>query len=694
MIQLNFDQAQQPKFYENKAKGFVEFGTNNKYPTYLVDLYNESAKHGAIIKSKAGYIFGQGFADDAGKGVANNKGETWNEVAKKCILDDEIHAGYYLQVVYNALGKIAAVFHIPFTKCRLSICGSKVFVKNKWDDFKEKPRLYDLFDPAKPEGTQIFMYKQYNPQSDIYPIPSYQQCLNYVESDVQIGRHILGNANQGFTGSTLINLNNGNPPDEDGKGEVEAAILKKFTGHDGKRVVLMFNSSKDNAADIQPLGQSILTKEDFTNINNLVQQEIFAGHRITSPTLFGIKTEGQLGGRNEIRDAYEIFTKTYVSERQQVHDAVFTLLKSYTLHPIEMTIEQLEPLAYEFGEGIVAANLTKDEIRGIMGKEPLDPSIKTQAQIISDNINALSPLVANKVLESMTSDEIRSLAGLQVATDLPAGQMPTVAASVNDAIANITGRQQQGLLRIVRLFTQGKLTKQQAAIQLQGFGFTDDQINQYLGLDDDPTTDDQKFSSQAEDEKLLAAFAECGSPKDNYIVVHSEPAKDAMFFAEQVNLTDLQLNVMDLISKDKRITAEVMAEVLDADIRSVNAVLAAITKAGLISVSEQKQGDDVIIERKLVKPLRTITNEQPDVKEIIVRYSYEGPEDNRNRPFCARLLELNRTKVWSRSDIERISERVGYSVWDRRGGWFMQPNGQARPECRHQWKANIIIRKK
>jgi hypothetical protein len=413
----------------------------------------------------------------------------------------------------------------------------------------------------------------------------------------------------------------------------------------------MFNSSKDNAADIQPLGQSILTKEDFTNINNLVQQEIFAGHRITSPMLFGIKTEGQLGGRGEIRDAYEIFTKTYVTERQQVHDAVFTLLKSYTLQPVEMTIEQLEPLAYEFSEGIIAQNLTRNEIRAIMGKEPdsVDP-IPTEIQAVD--------------------------------------------VTGNPTIANITGRQQQGLLRIVRLFTQGKLTKQQAAIQLQGFGFTDEQINQYLGLDDDPTTDDQKFSSQAEDEKLLAAFAECGSPKDNYIVVHSEPAKDAMFFAEQVNLTDLQLNVMDLISKDKRITAEVMAEVLNADIRSVNAVLAAITKAGLISVSEQKQGDDIIIERKLVKPLRTITNEQPDVKEIIVRYSYEGPEDDRNRPFCARLLELNKTKVWSRSDIERISERVGYSVWDRRGGWFMQPNGQARPECRHQWKANIIIRKK
>ena len=54
-----------------------------------------------------------------------------------------------------------------------------------------------------------------------------------------------------------------------------------------------------------------------------------------------------------------------------------------------------------------------DEIRELMGKEALDNTIKTQAQIISDNINALSPLVANKVLESMTADEIRSLVGLK-----------------------------------------------------------------------------------------------------------------------------------------------------------------------------------------------------------------------------------------------------------------------------------------
>jgi hypothetical protein len=694
-IELKFDQAQQPKFTENRAKGYVEFGLLNNYPEYILSLYNESPKHGAIVRGKAGYILGKGFADDAGKLNANEQGETWNEIAEKAILDDEIHAGYYLQIVYNKLGKIASVFHIPFKNCRISVCGSKVYVKKDWHDNKEKVREYPVFDPSKPNDTQIFVYKQYNPQAHYYPIPVYQQALNYIESDVQIGRHILGNANQGFVGSTLINLNNGNPPDEDAKEEIEKAVLKKFTGADGRRTVIMFNNSKENSADIVPLGQSILTKEDFTNINNLVQQEIFAGHQITSPSLFGIKTEGQLGGRNEIRDAYEIFNNTYASKRQMVHDSNFTWLKSYTAQPIEMVLTPVEPLGFEFSESIISQNLTKDEIRELMGREAAKETTKTAVQIINENINALSPAVVAKVLEAMSADEIRSLAGL-VPLGGVVGTMPTptTETQLNSSLVNLSGRQQQQLMRIVRLFSQGKLTKQQAAIQLQAFGFTDEQINQYLGLDDDPTTDDLKFSSQNEDEILLQEFAACGCDVNDYEVVHSEPATEAMFFAEQVDLTELQANVMDLISKDKRITPDVLADVLGVELRSINAVLKAVEKAGLISISTQQEGQDTIIERKLVQPLSEITNQKPSVTQVLVRYSYEGPEDDRNRPFCARMLELAKTKVYSRVDIENISKRLGYSVWDRRGGWFTLPNGEHRPFCRHTWKANIVIRKK
>jgi hypothetical protein len=156
LINIQFDQAQQPRFEEKKGKNYVEFGAKNNYPNYLIELYGESPKHGAIIKGKVNYIYGKGFEDVEQK--ANSLGETWNQVMKRSILDDELQGGYYLQIIYNALGKIKDVFHIEFQKVRVSKDLKTFYVKNDWtaSDFKEKAREYPAFNPSDPSGPQIF----------------------------------------------------------------------------------------------------------------------------------------------------------------------------------------------------------------------------------------------------------------------------------------------------------------------------------------------------------------------------------------------------------------------------------------------------------------------------------------------------------------------------------------------------------
>jgi hypothetical protein len=79
--------------------------------------------------------------------------------------------------------------------------------------------------------------------------------------------------------------------------------------------------------------------------------------------------------------------------------------------------------------------------------------------------------------------------------------------------------------------------------------------------------------------------------------------------------------------------------------------------------------------------------------QIMVKYSYEvkpgiGPAViETTRPFCRKMIQLNR--LYSRAEIEAISLRLGYSVWDRRGGWWGN-----KPECRHRWQSNIVVKKK
>jgi DNA-binding Lrp family transcriptional regulator len=696
IITIKFAQAEQPKFEEKRAKGYVEFGLHNNYPEYLIGLFNESPKHGAIIKSKTNYIFGQGW--DGVEQKANSKGETWNQVTKKCILDDELFGGYYIQVIYNLLGQIKDVYHLEYHKVRTNKEQNEFQVKNDWQDNKEKARLYPAFNIQDPVASQILFVKQYNPKSDIYPLPNYFQGLNYIESDVQVSRHILGNAKDGFVATTLINLNGGEPAEE-AKEAVERGIKKKFTGSEGDRVVIMFNKSKDNSAEILPLSSTMLTKEDFTNVNNLIQQEIFACHQVTSPSLFGIKTEGQLGGSTEIRDAYTIFSNTYVNERQQAIEEIFNKLFEYVGIKGEYKLIPVEPLGFEFGEAVMAQNLTKDEIREIMGKEPLDPSIKTQAQVISDNINALSPLVANKVLESMTTDEIRSLAGLIPAVGgnvVPDGSMPAPQVLGNDSIKNLTGRQYQNVMRIVRQFTNGKLSKEQAALMLKnGFAFTDSDVNTFLGLDT------ETFSAVDKEIELVQMFEKFSENLDDYEVITSKSPKGFNQFAEEVVLSQLEADILNLISKDKRITSETIAEVLKQDKAVIEASLKNLVENNVIAAKEVKVGKDVIIERKKTD----IKIDKPKTITLSVAYTYDWrtdkviPEDARNsvehpsRPFCVKMMQLAKTRLWSSANIQQMSVVLGYSVFDRVGG-FWNNKGTIETQCRHEWKPVIIQKKK
>lgn len=683
IISVKFARAEQPKFLENKGKNFVEFGANNNYPEYLQGLFNESPKHGAIVKSKVKYIYGNGFKDLPIK--ANIKGESFNQIVKRCILDDELYGGYYLQVIYNLLGKIKDIYHIEFHKVRVSGDQSKFYVKNNWNDFKEKSRCYDAFNLNQPAASQILFVKQYNPQSEIYPLPNYFQGLNYIESDVQVSRHILGNAKDGFVASTLINLNGGEPQEEQ-KAAVEKGIKNKFTGSEGDRVVIMFNKSKDNAAEILPLSTTMLTKEDFSNINNLIQQEIFASHQIVSPSLMGIKTEGQLGGRSEIRDAYEIFNNVYVNERQKAIEETFNILFKLIGLKDEFNLIPVEPLKFEFGEAVMAQNLSKDEIREIMGKEPLEGNVKSQAQIISDNINSLSPLVANKVLEKMTTDEIRSLAGLIAVapqtdiTGTPIVEQP--AALVNDSLKNLTGRQHQNVMRIVRQFNNGKLTKEQAALLLKnGYGFNDNDVNTFLHI--------QQFSKQDNYEfDIIEAFTEIGEELSEYEVLSSKPAKE--YFADAKKLSQLENDVLSLIKKDTLITNDILAEVLKQDIKVIDKITSDLIANKVLKL-DKETGEWQSLKVKI---------EAPKAISIFIRYTYDwrdivkDKDINTSRPFCKKFMELAQTRLWSRQNIEQISERLGYSVFDRAGGWWNIPGEEfASPQCRHEWKIITVTKK-
>jgi DNA-binding MarR family transcriptional regulator len=432
-----------------------------------------------------------------------------------------------------------------------------------------------------------------------------------------------------------------------------------YTGADGKKNLHAFVNDATRKPIVDDLGASDLTKEDFGRVDELIQNNIFSGHQITSPDLFGIAVPGQLGNRQQMRDSYEIFNNTYIRYKQMQLEGVFNMLGQYAGVTEELMLQPTDPIGIDFSESIIKEVAPKEWILEKLG---IDPT-KYGMPIESEQPMAASPL------------------------------------SVNEHIKGLKGREWQNMQRIIRDFNKGKITREQASSMLKGgYALSDEEVATWLGAED------LEFSEQD-----FQVFFEFGEDRSNYEVLKSKTRfSDDADFEMFADVTQLQSNILDLIVKDKRITPEVIADTLKEDVGAVKRVIDLLIEKGFIKTSEVKQGkgidSNVIIERELTAPIGKIVEAiKPQTTQILIRYTYEWipklnrggePENNplitTSRPFCKYLLEAN--KFYTRSDIEQMSARLGYSVWDRRGGWW-NDNGKISESCRHRWVSNIVKRK-
>ena len=61
IVVIQFAEAKPPIFKEVNGKKWVMYGEEDDYPQYLLELFNKSAKHNAIIRSKVNYVIAKGF---------------------------------------------------------------------------------------------------------------------------------------------------------------------------------------------------------------------------------------------------------------------------------------------------------------------------------------------------------------------------------------------------------------------------------------------------------------------------------------------------------------------------------------------------------------------------------------------------------------------------------------------------------
>jgi hypothetical protein len=399
LMQVFLESQSAPKISEKAGDDWISYGVGdyaNLYPQFLIDLYNSSSTHSAIVNATSSMIAGQDILIDADetngqyallKQFINNT--KFHDVFTKCAFDLKLQGSFAINVIWSKdRTSIAGMHHIPVEKLRVGKMNDKgeidtFWISNDWENYRKKEHkpqpipAFNMNDRTNPNG--IIYDGLYSAGLDIYYAPDYKSCTNWILTDEMISDFHLSNIANGFAPSFWINFNNGVPTDEERR-MIENKIAKKFTGaKNAGRMVLTFSESKEKEPTLTPIQLSQADKQ-YTVLNELTVQNIMIGHRVTSPMLLGVKTEGQLGGRNELLQAHELYSNTVIKPFQNVLLKCFTKLLKVNGFHLPIAVKQAEPITSKFDTDILKEVLTVDEIREELGYEPL----KTQEDTIED----------------------------------------------------------------------------------------------------------------------------------------------------------------------------------------------------------------------------------------------------------------------------------------------------------------------
>lgn len=412
-------QAVTPSAFEAAGDSWVSYGNTppfkNLYPQFLIDMYNNSATHRAIVDAASNYIAGKGILiDDKGdieqtsklnlllKNI--NSKETIEGLLNKVGKDLYLQGGFALNIIYTKdKTGIASITHIPTEKLRIGVPNANgivdtYWISSDWANYRKKentPKPVAAFNPNdRADANQILYVSDYTPGLDLYGAPSYSASTNWILTDSLVSEYHYNNVNEGFSPTTWINFNDGQPTEEEQR-VIERAITKKMTGVGGKKMVLTFTDEGTNTPDIQNLSLSD-AHNMYQTLNELVIQNLMIGHRVVSPSLMGVKTEGQLGGKNELLEAYELYSRSVIQPYQDIIVKALSKIFYVAGINVDFKIKDVAPFSNKFGVDVLKEVLTRDELRAELGLEPLEATeevvaedTKLSKELAEDEIEAM-----------------------------------------------------------------------------------------------------------------------------------------------------------------------------------------------------------------------------------------------------------------------------------------------------------------
>ena len=325
----------QPRSFKENVKGeFVQYGEDNLFPQYLVDLFHQSPTHNALCTTIAMMIYGDGFeAQDLNAKLLFAQWGLDDEL-RKAALDLKLHNGFALEVVWSLdRTTIANVKHVPFECVRSGTMDEnevvhEYYYSRDWSNRRNEPVCLPKFNPEykNEQPTQLMYVKPFTVGSFYYPKPDYLGAVNYIELEKEIGVFHINNIKNGLSPSFAIHFKNGIPSDEE-RNKIRQDIERQGAGaQNAGKLWMTFSDEPDRVPEIEAFALSDADKQ-YQFLSEETTAKIMVGHRVTNPMMFGVATPGKLGGGTELEASIDLFERQVIQPfRLVIEKALKSLL--------------------------------------------------------------------------------------------------------------------------------------------------------------------------------------------------------------------------------------------------------------------------------------------------------------------------------------------------------------------------------
>ena len=466
---LNLSSYTTPIVEETNRENWVDFLTENgeQYFDFLINRYTNSTTNNAIINNICRLVYGRGLgALDASKKV-NEYAQMMTlfsrDDVRKMIIDRKMLGQFAIQLHYSKdRTKILKAYHIPVNLLRAEKCNKEgeiagYYYSDNWNDTRQFPPIrYSAFGFSN-DNVEILYSKPYSVGMKYYAYPDYQGAVPYALLEQEIGDYLINEVQNGFSGTKVVNFNNGVPSEEQ-QSIISQKVLNKLTGSRGQKVIIAFNDNSESKTTVDdiPLNDA---PEHYTYLSEECLRKIMLGHNVTSPLLFGVaSSNGFSSNADELKNSAVLFDNMVIRPFQEELLDAFDTILHFNGISLKLFFKTLQPLEFTDLENAQTEEQIAEETGTELSANPKD----ALAQALIDLGEDLDPswiLIDEKAVDYDNDDEENEMLSRKPKQSLFSKIVNLV--STGDARPNITSQQDEnidGVKFVVRYKYAGETT--------------------------------------------------------------------------------------------------------------------------------------------------------------------------------------------------------------------------------------------